>query len=117
MNKCYIVQEPVKRDHDTGELVPMMNFNKVLDYGTPIVCLPRGNVAFSPAPTMDKLRDKLRDFTDDDYLVCAGDPSCLAMAAMVASERNRGKVALLKWDKRTQTYIEVRVDLYNRKDS
>lgn len=117
MSNCYIVQEPVRRDPESGELVPMMNFNRVLDYGKPVVCLPRGNIAFSPAPTMDKLREKLKDFSDSDYLVCAGDPSCLAMAAMIAAERNRGKVALLKWDKRASSYIEVRVDIYNRKES
>lgn len=115
--RVFIVQEPVKRDSETGELVPMMNFKRVLEYGSPIVCLPRGNVALSPAPTMDKLREKLKDFSDKDYLVCAGDPTCLAMAAIIAADRNRGKVTMLKWDKISKGYIEVRIDLYNRKES
>lgn len=114
MPKCYIVQEPMRRDSVSGQMVPVMDFRKVLEYGDPEVCLPTGKVALSPAPTVYQLRDKLRNFSDDDYLVAVGDPSAIAIAAVIACENNLGRMKLLKWDKDMRRYILVQIDIHNR---
>lgn len=117
--KCYIIQEPLKWDHSKEQMVPVMDFRKVLEYGEPIVCLSPGPVSLSPGPTIDTLRDKLKNFTDDDFIVSVGDPSAIFIAAMIVGDINRGKCNILKWDKQSKRYIKVVIDIYfrTRKDS
>jgi len=111
----YVIQEPVKRDEVTGEMVSMMDFRKVVEYGDPEVLLPSGRVSLAPGPTIDILKDKLRNFSDNDYIVSVGDPSAIFITAMIAGENNRGRVKLLKWDKPARNYISVNIDLNYRK--
>jgi hypothetical protein len=109
MPKCYIIQEPMRREGNV--LAPVMDFRKVLEYGDPVVCLPHGRVSLAPGPTVSALKYQLRNFTDDDYMVSVGDPSAIFIAAMVVSEINNGRCKLLKWDRDAKRYIEVQVDL------
>jgi hypothetical protein len=95
-------------------MVPVMDFRKVLDYGDPVVCLPTGRISLSPAPMIDALRDKLKNFSDNDYIVSVGDPTAIFAAAMVASEINCGRVNALKWDKEARQYIVVQLDIHHR---
>lgn len=114
MAKCYIIQEPMKRDHITGQMIPVMDFRKVLEYGEPVVCLTSGRVGLTPGPTIDTLRDKLRSFTDEDYIVSVGDPTGIFAAAMILGDINNGKCKLLKWDKESRRYICVQMDIHYR---
>jgi hypothetical protein len=54
----------------------------------------------------------LKDFSDDDYLLAAGDPSAIAVAGAVAAEANRGRFKLLKWDKSNKGYIRVDINIF-----
>lgn len=108
----YIVQEPMIRDIATGQMVSQFDFRNVLEYGDPIICLPNGRVALNPAPTVQQLKDKLRNFSDDDYLVAVGDPSAIAIASAVACNNNMGRMKLLKWDKNHKRYIMVAIELF-----
>ena len=108
----FIVQEPQKRDAESGLMTSMFDFRKVLEYGDPVVCLPTGRVGLSPAPTTQALRDKLRNFCDEDYLVPTGDPTAIAIAAAIATQNNMGRMKLLKWDRDARRYLLVNVDLY-----
>ena len=112
--RCFIIQEPTKRDTETGAIVPVMDFRKVLEYGDPVILLPTGRVSLAPGPTIDMLHDKLRDITDFDYIVSVGDPSAIFIAAMVVANRNNGKCNLLKWDKTSKKYIKVAIDIHYR---
>lgn len=114
MGKVYICQEPQRLDHTTGRMVSMMNFNHARKFGEPVVLLPSGPVALNTAPTVWALKDALRDFGDDDYLIAVGDPTLQAMAAIVAAENNRGRVRFLKWDKELGQYIKVDFNLHQR---
>lgn len=112
--RVFIIQEPVKMDQATGQMIPVMDFRKVMKYGEPVVCLQNGRVSLTPGPTVDILKDKLRDFCDNDFIVSVGDPSAIFIAAMVAGEINNGRVKLLKWDKTNKSYICVQVDTHYR---
>ncbi len=109
--RVFVVQEPLKRNAD-GELERFMDLTKVAQYGQPIVCLKSGKVTLSPGPTIDRLWEVLKDFSDDDYLVAVGDPSAIAVAAAIAAEVNNGRFKLLKWDKRLSLHIEVDYDIH-----
>jgi hypothetical protein len=95
-------------------MVAVMDFRKVLEYGDPIVLLPPGRVSLTPGPTVDALKQTLKDFTDEDYIVSVGDPSAMFIAAMVIGQINRNRCQLLKWDKDSKRYIKVAVDLNYR---
>ena len=101
--KVYLIQEAANRN-----LIPASV------YGEITVLLPPGQVAFSTAPTLRRLRDKLRSFNDNDYLLLMGDPAAISMASVIAANNNNGRWKLLKWDKQEQQYYVVKVDIYSK---
>ena len=47
--------------------------------------LPRKDqLMISSQPVVHALKKKLKDFSDDDYILCLGDPSIIATVAVVA---------------------------------
>jgi len=103
--KVYVVQE-----------APNRNLLPATTYGEIKILLPPGNVAYSSAPTVRRLREGLKTFSDHDYLLLMGDPAAIAIAGAVAADFNLGKVKMLKWDRQEQQYYVVDVDLYRRKN-
>jgi hypothetical protein len=71
---------------------------------------------FSVAPTVRRLKMILRNFRDDDYLLCMGDPAAIGLATAIASDYNHGRFKILKWDKQEHTYIPIEVDLHRRQN-
>jgi len=49
-------------------------------------------------------------------LLLIGDPLAIGLAVAVASNANRGKVKLLKWDRQERQYYPLSVNLYGDKD-
>jgi len=96
----YIVQEVAGR-----------NILPAREYGELSVLLPPGDVVLSAGPTTRKLQRKLKDYGDEDYLLCMGDPVAIGLAASVAAYTNRGRFKLLKWDRQQKVYYPVQVDL------
>ena len=99
----FVVQESVGKN-----LVPASR------YGDIRVMLPPGQVAYSTAPTVRRLREKLNYFNDNDYLLLMGDPAAIAIAGAIACEKNNGKIRLLKWDRQEKQYIPIEVDIFTR---
>lgn len=103
MSKVYITQAT---PHD---LTPAMR------YGQPVLLLKQAkDQTFAPQPVLRHLKNELKDFCDDDYLLLVGDPIAMALAVNVAAQMNRGRVKLLKWSKRHEGYFPIEVDLYDR---
>jgi hypothetical protein len=101
----YVVQEsPGKNVLPAGE------------YGELKVLLPPGQVVLSPGPTLARLRKNLNAFSDNDYLLMIGDPVAIALAAMVASDINGGRVKMLKWDRRENRYFPVTANIHSYKE-
>jgi hypothetical protein len=99
----YVVQEVMGRN-----ILPAQKYGKIE------VLLPQGQVAFLPGPTIYKLNQKLKNFSDNDYLLLIGDPVAIALCAMVASSYNNGKVKFLKWDRQETEYIVIESNIYRR---
>ena len=116
MGKVYAVQDVVKRDFKTGDMVSTMDFRKALSYGEVELLLSHGRVGFTPGPTIDTLKEKLRNFSYEDYLIPTGDPAAIAIASMIAGEANMGRVKMLKWDRDSKNYIEIQIDLNYRRN-
>ena len=100
----YVVQEVKSRNVLSAE-----------KFGTLELLLPEGSqLVLSTGPTVRRLRYRLRNFNDDDYLLLIGDPSAIGIACSIAATNNRGKFKCLKWDKREYKYYPVEVNLKER---
>ena len=71
-------------------------------------------IIFSPGPLVYKLRQGLKDFTKEDYLLLTGDPAIIGVACSIASDITNGKFNLLKWDKQERKYYPIEIDLYEK---
>ncbi len=54
---------------------------------------------------VSELSEKLKGFNDLDYLLLMGDPVAIGLAVAVASDHNKGRVQLLKWDRQEKIYL------------
>ena len=71
-------------------------------------------IIFSPGPLVYKLRQGLKDFTSDDYLLLTGDPAIIGVACSIVSDITNGKYNLLKWDKQERKYYPIEINLYEK---
>ena len=71
-------------------------------------------IIFSPGPLVYKLRQGLKDFKKEDYLLLTGDPAIIGVACSIASDITNGKFNLLKWDKQERRYYPIEIDLYEK---
>jgi hypothetical protein len=107
MATVYIVQEMPNHD-----LAPAMKYGEMK-----VLLPPHTQIAFSTAPTIRSLRHKLRNFSDDDFLLLAGDPVAIGLACSIAVFFNSGRYTALKWDRRERMYIPVKIDITQKGES
>ena len=69
---------------------------------------------FSPGPLIYKLRQGLKNFTSNDYLLLTGDPEIIGVACSIVSDITGGKFKLLKWDKQERKYYPIEINLYEK---
>jgi hypothetical protein len=94
---------------------PYVNVLSAQEYGEIVLLFDSGQqIMFSPQPAIRKLRRKLKDFDDNDHLLMMGDPAAMGIACCIASDINRGRFKILKWDKIQKRYYSVGVDIYEK---
>ena len=69
---------------------------------------------FSPGPLIYKLRQGLKNYTADDYLLLTGDPAIIGVACSIVSDITNGKYNVLKWDKQERKYYPIEINLYEK---
>ena len=93
------------------------NFRSAEKFGNLNVLLPDNrNIILSARPVTHKLRKELKDFNDNDYLLLIGDPAIIAVAGAIASEMNRGKFKVLRWDRNESRYYDIEIDLRGKNE-
>ena len=91
---------------------PGVDMTDALRFGDFKELLPRKDqLAISSQPVIHALKNKLKNLSDDDYLLCLGDPSIISIVSAVAASLNRGRFKLLKWDRKLEKYYPVEVDI------
>jgi len=101
----YVIQQPA----------PNINILSASDYGYLVICLPnRDQAILSTAPYVQKMRKNLQDFRKQDYLLAVGDPTIIALSAIIASEQTNGQFNMLKWDKREYRYYPLEFDIFQK---
>ena len=94
---------------------PKINIMRASNYGQFKFLLPEfSQIIFSPGPLVYKLRQGLKDFTSDDYLLLTGDPAIIGVACSIVSDITGGKYNLLKWDKQERKYYPIEINLYEK---
>ena len=94
---------------------PYIDVLSAQEYGDIVLLFESGQqIMFSPQPAIKKLRRKLKDFDDNDYLLMMGDPAAMGIACCIASDINRGRFKILKWDKIQKRYYSVSVNIYEK---
>jgi len=94
---------------------PKINIMGASSYGKFNFLLPEfSQMIFSPGPLVYKLRQGLKDFTPDDYLLLTGDPAIIGVACSIVSDITNGKYNLLKWDKQERKYYPIEINLYEK---
>jgi len=74
----------------------------------------QSNLFLSTRPVIRELKQKLRTFTDDDYLLLVGDPNIIGLACAVAAMINMGRYKTLKWDREARRYYAAECDIHDR---
>ena len=110
-SKVYVIQEI----SGTRYGAPKINIMGASKYGEFVFCLPEmSQIIFSPGPLIFRLRDKLKKYTPEDYLLLTGDPAIIGVACSIVSDITNGKYKLLKWDKQERKYYPIEINLYER---
>ena len=98
----YIVQKPDEKK----------NIISAQDFGELKFILPeKTNLMWKPQETISIIKNELRFFNDNDYLLLIGDPAVIGICTAVAAEYNCGRIKFLKWDNREWKYYPVKVEL------
>ena len=88
------------------------NIRSAEKFGDLKIVLPDNKqIVLSSGPLTHKLKKELSTCCDDDYLLLMGAPAIIALAGAVASEMNRGRFKILKWDRDEKKYYDIEIDL------
>ena len=107
----YVIQEVA----GTKAGNPKINIMGASNYGNFKFLLPEfSQMIFSPGPLVYKLRQGLKNFTDNDHLLLTGDPALIGVACSIVSDITGGRYKLLKWDKQESKYYPISINLYEK---
>lgn len=104
----YAVQNP--HWHKEGEMRPKFDLSPAEKFGPIEELLSPTAKPFRPRPIRDELMLKLKDFSDDDYIICIGNPILISMAVVLAADFNDGFVNLLQWNGFKGEYVLIEAD-------
>lgn len=111
MGTVYVIQEAMRKVN--GEWRRIHDLTPALVYGKiKIIVTGDQHLPISIQPIIWEFKKKLKDFSDDDYLLLVGDPILIGIATAVASDINNGVVNFLKWDREASAYLEIPADLH-----
>ena len=93
------------------------NVRSAEKFGDLKVMLPDNKqMILSSGPLTFKLRQELKDFNDNDYLLLIGDPAIIAVCGAIAADVNGGRFKVLKWDRNDKRYYDLEIDLKGKND-
>lgn len=91
---------------------PRKNLLPALDYGEIEYVLEVGDVvSMNSGPWIRKIRDAMRSFGSDDFVLAVGDPIAIGIACVHASSANGGRFKMLKWDRQERRYFPITIDM------
>lgn len=110
MPKVYAPQVPSKYDIATKLWLPSINLEPAKKFGELVVMLPPNANRLHISPLMTALREQMKEYGPEDYIVAVGDPSLIAAASCIAAKKTGGLLRILKWDRQSSSYISVEIE-------
>jgi len=124
MPRVYVVHEPLKRETDpvTGvtDWVRTRDVTVAREFGELAYVFPAGRLAQDSDYLVRTAREKLRDFSGEDYLLLSGDTAAIAIAAIVAGQQledDENHLNLLLWDGRLHRYYAMRTEVWQAEEA
>jgi hypothetical protein len=108
MAKVFITNEPHRIENGISKSI--FDLTPAAEYGELEVLIPAGASLISAIPMVRTMRDRLANFSDDDFLLPVGDPASIMAAGAIAAEMNHGRIKLLRWDRAARRYIVIQID-------
>lgn len=112
--RVFVVNEPLRRNPETGAYEPFLPLDSAADYGEVVELTAKGNPGSNLAGAMRAIRAGLDRWRDGDYVVLVGDQALLAYAASVIGEKiaaapgaAKPQLRLLKWERREERYVPL----------
>lgn len=112
MPTVYQIQHTGRRDKETGAFIPH-DVTPAMDYGEVVTLLPEEgpDPALAPGPMVTHLKRKLRNFTEEDYLLPMGSVAALCAASIIASRNVVHGINILVWDNRRRGYYVSKINI------
>lgn len=111
MSKVYAPQLPSRFDASTRLWIPSINIDPARKFGEVVVMLPPNANRAHTVPLVQAMKEQMRDFAPEDYVIAVGDPSLIAAAACIAAKKTGGFLRMLKWDRQMSEYLPVEMQL------
>jgi hypothetical protein len=99
MSKVYITQEVSAVDY-----TPAIQFGDLVFVTSAADRLSNHHQSLNNGIVFDKISQVLKDFAEDDYLVCTGAPVHMALCGSILGARLK---KVLVWDNREFKYFEI----------
>lgn len=107
MSIVYVPQNMHHRDRLDGILKPKFDLSPAETWGTLVELVSPTAKPFNANVLIEEMREKLKDFSDADFILPIGNASILAMAVSVAQDMNQGRVRLLQWSGTNQSHVVI----------
>ena len=112
-SRVFIVQNQLRKDPETGELVPRFDLSPAKIYGDFIFLLGSNAKPFRSDSVLKDLHLSLKDYSDNDYLLLIGSPVLIGFAVAIAADNNQGQIQLLQWNGDLNQYIVIKNNIFS----
>ena len=85
MSRVFAPQIPSRLDTSINAWVPTVSMRAARAFGELVVMFKPEECSFVGAPLIAAMKERMKDFGPDDYLVCIGNPTMIAAAACIAA--------------------------------
>lgn len=110
MAKVFIVTEPIT--YRDGVPQPLFDISPALKFGELEILAKHSHSMIASVPMVRYFREKLKNYSNDDFILPVGDPVTIATVAAIAADMNKGYIKMLKWDKRQAAYIPIEINVW-----
>lgn len=109
--RVFVVHQSTKIDESTGAVIGDKDLSPALLFGELVEVVPPGWGLENVRDTFSMIEERLSTITEADFLLLTGYPEFIAFAGAVAARNLNGRMKLLKWIKRSHSYIPMVINL------
>lgn len=109
--RVFVVNLPYRRGIE-NTIVPAVNISNAYRYGEIVMLLDtQFRLPVDLTEIVDEIKEGMKDFAKDDYLLLVGDQGALGVAMACAAQLTGRYVNVLRWDYDSYEYMPLKFDL------